>query len=192
MNSHLVQQTRRKGFTIVESLIAIAILMIVIVGPLTSAQKGLTAAMLAKDQMIATYLVQDAHEYLHNLRDINVNKHSNGILDDDGVTPYPWDKYLDKCTDKDNQCRVDTTNSIAGNAIKKTQGTGISPLLYLSADGHYTHDAANGSDANRPTLFSRTFYTVESGSQMAVYVTVTWNTGKFENSTTVVAYLYDR
>jgi Tfp pilus assembly protein PilV len=51
------------GFTIVETLVAITILMIAIAGPLTIAQKGLTASTYARDQMIASFLAQDGLEY---------------------------------------------------------------------------------------------------------------------------------
>jgi Tfp pilus assembly protein PilV len=56
----------QKGFTIVETLVAVTILMISIAGPLTVANKGLLAAINAKDQMIASYLAQDAMEYVKN------------------------------------------------------------------------------------------------------------------------------
>jgi len=58
-----------QGFTIVETLVAITILMISIAGPLTIAQKSLTAATQAKDQVIASYLAQDLMEYIKNARD---------------------------------------------------------------------------------------------------------------------------
>src|SRR6185369_6180494 len=61
--------TTHSGFTIIETLVAIAILMIAIAGPLTVAQKGLTSSIYARDQMIASYLAQDAIEYVKNVRD---------------------------------------------------------------------------------------------------------------------------
>jgi prepilin-type N-terminal cleavage/methylation domain-containing protein len=60
-----------QGFTIIETLVAITILLISIAGPLTIAQKSLTAATLAKDQVIASYLAQDLMEYIKNTRDNN-------------------------------------------------------------------------------------------------------------------------
>ena len=48
---------------------AITILMVSIVGPLTIASKGLVAAVGSRDQVIASYIAQDALEYIKNMRD---------------------------------------------------------------------------------------------------------------------------
>lgn len=60
------------GFTLIESLVAISILMIAVASPLTIAQKGLISAIYAKDQVVASFLAQDAIEYIRNKIDENV------------------------------------------------------------------------------------------------------------------------
>jgi prepilin-type N-terminal cleavage/methylation domain-containing protein len=60
---------KNQGFTIIETLVAVAILMISIAGPLTIAQKALSASLYAKDQVIASYLAQQEMEYIKNLKD---------------------------------------------------------------------------------------------------------------------------
>lgn len=59
------------GFTLIETLVAILILSIAIVGPLTIASRGLGAALVSKDQTVAFYLAQDAIEYVRYKRDSN-------------------------------------------------------------------------------------------------------------------------
>src|SRR3989338_1900483 len=66
---HLLKQKIARGFTLIETLIAVLILTTAIAGPLTIASKGLTATLVAKDQISAFYLAQDAVEYVHFLRD---------------------------------------------------------------------------------------------------------------------------
>ncbi len=58
-----------KGFTIIESLVAISILMIAITGPLTVANRGYTAALDAKYEAAGLNYAQEALEYISNLKD---------------------------------------------------------------------------------------------------------------------------
>src|SRR4051812_17046488 len=60
-----------KGFTLIETLIAILVLMLAIVGPLTIASKGLQTTLVSKDQETAFFLAQDAVEYVRWVRDTN-------------------------------------------------------------------------------------------------------------------------
>lgn len=57
------------GFTLVETLVAVALLLTVIVGPLSIAQKGLQTASHAGDQVTAIYLAQEGIEHIQMLRD---------------------------------------------------------------------------------------------------------------------------
>lgn len=65
------------GFTLIEALVAISILMIAISSPIMLAQKGLSSSILSRDQMIASFLAQDGIESIKNLRDeIAINQKS--------------------------------------------------------------------------------------------------------------------
>lgn len=75
-----------RGFTLIETLIAVLLLATAIAGPLTIAAKGLSAALIARDQMVAFYLAQDAVEYVRFVRD------SNKLSGD------PWLTNLAACT----------------------------------------------------------------------------------------------
>ena len=57
-----------KGFTIIESLVAISILVVVITGTLTAIQTGLSSYIFSKDQIIAFYLAQEGFEQIRNIR----------------------------------------------------------------------------------------------------------------------------
>ncbi len=57
------------GFTLIEALVAISLLMIAISSPIMLAQKGLSSSILSRDQMVASFLVQDGIESVKNLRD---------------------------------------------------------------------------------------------------------------------------
>lgn len=61
----------KKGFTIIESLVAVAILAVAVMGALSAVQSGLSSYIYSKDQITAFYLAQEAYEQIRNLRDEN-------------------------------------------------------------------------------------------------------------------------
>lgn len=61
-----------KGFTLVETLIAISIFTISILGMISILSNGITDTNYAKDKIIATYLAQEGIEFVRNIRDDSV------------------------------------------------------------------------------------------------------------------------
>jgi prepilin-type N-terminal cleavage/methylation domain-containing protein len=61
----------QKGFTIVESLVAIAILVAAVTGTMTAVQTGISSYIITKEQITAFYLAQEGFEQLKNMRDQN-------------------------------------------------------------------------------------------------------------------------
>jgi prepilin-type N-terminal cleavage/methylation domain-containing protein len=63
--------SQQKGFTLVESLVAIAILVLVITGAFSAAQTGISSSTISKEQIVAFYLAQEQIEAIRNIRDEN-------------------------------------------------------------------------------------------------------------------------
>lgn len=85
-------QSRMAGFTILETLVAIAILIVAITGPLAIVAQALRASYFSRDQITAYYLAQEAVEYIRNTRDaLGAGQGSNGadwlstLVDENGV-----------------------------------------------------------------------------------------------------------
>lgn len=62
-------RTEASGFTIVETLVAITILLIGVLGPLVIAANGIADGIFAQNQMTANYLAQEAMDLVINRRD---------------------------------------------------------------------------------------------------------------------------
>lgn len=67
----MIKNMHKNGFTLIETLVAISILMIAIAGPLTVANKAYTSAQDARNQTIAYNLAQEGLEYINNIKSNN-------------------------------------------------------------------------------------------------------------------------
>lgn len=154
------------GFSIIETLVAIAILATAIGGPMTLAQQGLTSAFLAKNQVTATFLAQEGMEFIRNERDEN-------ILAGRGN----WLARLGACVSNDGSknCRVDVrTDNISGC------GGSCQPLNYDESSGFYTYNAGE------ETPYIRTVSIEEiNNREIAVTVQVEWQRSGIDRSISV-------
>ena len=149
-----------KGFTLVETLVAISILMLAIVGPLTIASKGLSAAQFARDQIIAFHLSREAVELVRNTRDTNMLPENSD--------PATWLNGLSACMSP-NVCKVDGLTMIFSSCSQ-----GDCPVLKKNATGIYGY---NGGWEDTAFTRSITIDEVVPGVEVAVHVSVAWNTG---------------
>ncbi len=62
---------QKQGFTIIETLVAIAVLTTAIIGTMSAVQSGIRTYTLSKEQVTAFYLAQEGFEQLRNMRDEN-------------------------------------------------------------------------------------------------------------------------
>lgn len=148
-----------RGFTLIETLVAISILMIAVTSPLTIAQKGLSSAFYAKDQVIASYLAQDAIEYLRNLSDQNVE---SGVLGG-------WLDRIKGSTKCDILCTVDTKeDSISACTDMDSDGICDDRPLYNNSDGVYTQTVTG----NKKTSFTRSVKVEETVTDQEALITV--------------------
>ena len=171
----------KKGFTLIETLVAISILMLAVTGPLVISQKGLSAAAYAKDQMIAYYLAQDAMEYVRNVRDTNAVSGVGTAIGADWLS-FLINGSLSACIG--GTCKVDTSPPPFFTNIP-TACLAPGCLITKTVNGdevRYSHDSGG-----TPTPFSRTVK-IETpsggvisdintlGVEARVTVTVSWST----------------
>lgn len=167
----MTTSSTQRGFTLVETLVAITIIATALVGPFYAVQQALNASRNARDQLIATSLAQEGIEYVRSIRD------SNYLYNIANVTPRSWLYRLDgtggsDCLDAPAVCVVDP--------VEDTVSTNITSL-YLNTDDVYTQQSEGTL-----TVFRRTVQlTTVSATEVQVSVTVTWTTKGQARSSTV-------
>ncbi len=155
-----------RGFTLVETLVAITVMTLIIVGPYTLVQRVLQDSYLSRDQLTASALAQEGMEHVRLVRD------SNYIYTIHAATEREWLYGLDGTGGPDcitNTCAVDAP---ASTAVTCSDTTCSTRPLYVTSTGLYTLTSAG----NTLTKFTRTVrITNISATEAKVEVTVLWN-----------------
>jgi prepilin-type N-terminal cleavage/methylation domain-containing protein len=163
------------GFTLIESLVAISLLTIAIVAPMSLTAQSLQSAIYARDQITAFYLAQEAIEAVRSIRDGQILKITQTPnASQSGVTvfgPIPLN---------DQPFTIDAHMTDSSQAI-----TSCAPDPYdgfcppLQTDGTLYGYQTGWTNTN----FVRTVKAHYIGSgqdEVRVTVTVTWQTSGFQ------------
>ena len=165
----------RRGFTLLETLVAITILISAIVGTLSLASQSLSAAFFARDQITAFYLASEAVEYVRNKRDSNVLKSG------DWLTGFPNATFdLTPCIGIGTMCTVDPWNDDV-DACSGAHDT-CPVLRYDTTKFIYNYGASD-----EPTVFKRSVTIIEKQPDVEAEITVTvsWHTKSLDRSFTI-------
>lgn len=173
MYFHQHKKNNTRGLSLIETLIAISILLIAIVGPMTIAARSLQTAIFAREQTAAFYLAQEGIELTLQYREQEALNEIFGSGDGD----Y-WDWRPNVCTNT-IACSFDRL----GNEERCTTGD---CLLYSDAgeDVKYVHD----SGGNTATPYTREITIDMSVANVAeVTSVVSWTSPLFNVTTAVTA-----
>lgn len=162
-------QNNSKGFTLIETLVAIFVLLIAVSAAFSAATSSLQALFGAQNRTIAFFLAQEGSEFVKNWRD------ENSLLGQE------WDTGFSECS---SGCQVDAIDLVAERCL------GNDCRLHIDPDGFYrsSEAAPGGSTESR---FSRSVTIEEiSDYESKVTSTVTWG-GLSSGTLTVVEHIYD-
>jgi prepilin-type N-terminal cleavage/methylation domain-containing protein len=199
-----IRKRMGKGFTLIETLMAVLLLSVAIAGPLTIASKSLQATLIAKDQDTAFYLAQDGIEYVRWVRDTNTLKCNatnsctasswlaglNGTSDN--IIVGGVDQQNGDCVSSGGtqNCEVDSyANAITscgsgGNAcgvinyqwVNTAGGTTCAANTANCYFSHFTYTTSGGTVT--PSIFIRTISIATpvggNAGEASVTVTVSW------------------
>lgn len=152
------RESRNRGFTLLETMVAIFILVLSITGPMVFAQSGLRAAFLARDQVTAFFLAQDAIETIKNLRDEN------------GLNGNNW--LTNICEEEPNVVCTITIDTTEENPVAEPCTGGVCSAFDIDEDGRYVY----GTNPPNPSRFTRTIYVRETNNEVEaqIVVEVSW------------------
>ena len=172
--------TNRRGFSLIETLIAVSVLMMAVAGPLSIASRGLISAQFARDQIIAFHLAREATELIRNKRDENILSGQDWFA---GMTSSP------SCL-APNVCNVSPTAENVTFTI--CSGGACDPLSIHTTNGVYDYDSGVNWQESRFTR-SVSFETVpnHADNEIIARVTIEWNTGSLSKEFTITEHFFN-
>jgi len=170
------------GFTLVETLVAVTLLTIAVVAPMTLTARSLSTAYYARDQITASYLAQEAVEAVRAVRDGNVLRTALGVPTDllegdpaDPKTQIPIGQNF----------RIDTRDNVI---VPCTGGASGDECPFLQTDtisGFYGYDDGWSDTKFRRTVVAEFLTNPDDGTEnrdeVRLSVTVSWQTGTYNS-----------
>lgn len=178
------KQKLNSGFTVLEAIIAILILSAVIGGVSSAVARSITGLSVAKEEVKAFYLAQEAVEMIRNMRDNNkldnlVNNTSHNWLA--GIADAPGDPCYNTI------CKLDITNPIFFTACGASWGS--CPDLNQDASGSYLY-GYNGAWLD--SGFKREIQvTPISAREATITVSISWKHGALNREFKTTTVLED-
>ena len=167
-----------KGFTLIETLVSLAILTTAVVAMIWVAGNGVSDALYSKNKIISNYLAQEGIEVVRNIRD---GEASGGA---------GWDGFMDSTSAclPPYGCTIDATPIPATVIIEEcvpAVGEICNNPLFLTPASYYTHEPIGVKTSFR----RRIVISPINDSEATVTVTVAWQQGGKEKKIVVGNYL---
>ncbi len=186
MKNYFKIKNSQRGFTLIETLVAIAIFASAITGLVAITASGVSNTNFVKNKFTAGYLALEGAELVHNIRDSAsiAGATWNDIFD----TTQP---YLGACTSNDGTkaCTIDPWDDIL-NPIECSVD-GCIDLVYQRSTGGFSYHGADNNDYFG-SIFNRTI-TVEiiSPNEVKVISKVEWFQGTRRHNVTYSYNLFN-
>lgn len=126
----------KKGFTIIEVIVAIFVIVTGFVGVLSLVTQTVSSATYSKDKLIAAYLAQEGIEIVRNIRDTN------------WISGVGWDTDLTSCSAA-SPCQGDYNDSSLSPYADN-------PLNIETASGYYGYDSGTSTKFKRKITITST------------------------------------
>lgn len=184
----------QSGFSLIETLVAISLLLIIIVGPMTISSSTARSTSFASEQVIAFFLAQEGAELAQKARDDLV------LENFENPSAGGWSEFVDDsfsgtysdCFTPEG-CGLELNTDQTGSLKTPFECDSGECQLYFDSSGgrsQYTHE----SSAPDTTPYTRVITMDEiAGREVEVVSTVYWRTGDLREvqQVQVVTYLFN-
>lgn len=199
MKKNKSKQSKQKGFTLLETLVAIFILTLAITGPVYIASIAFRNTIDGRDNISAQYLAEEVVEVVRNMRDTYAIKHENASADWLTATGILEDSTYVDCLNNIgsivNKCEM-VKNPSSKEYLFKSCTSGLCSNISFNPSGEVVYgDSVTTSGLSK---FTREFYfekeTVDLLSNttgIKVVVNIKWNDKGREKIYTLTERLYN-
>jgi len=178
-----------KGFTLVETLVAITILIIGVLGPMMSATRGITDGLYAQNQLIGTHLAQEGLELLGTQIESN-NILNHGDANGDGDTDsddFLFD--LGACVSSPYCGVIVESDGLSVNfSFPSCPSSSNCDIAFDSIAGFYKQYISGNQMKFKRTLSVTTL----TAKEVLLKSTVTWTNKSILQTVTLYRYAFDR
>ncbi len=167
-----------RAFTLIETLVAISLLAVAIVAPMSLTTQSLSSAYYARDQMTAFHLAQEAIESVRAVRDENILAGQADLL-----AGIPQDNIPFVIDSRDNEMTICNQGDPVQCPYLRMPTSQNDPTFYAYRDVNSTEDIYLTPTGWTDTRFRRTIRAeILTGTtdEMRVTVVVSWQTGKYQ------------
>jgi len=166
----------KKGFTLIEALVAIFILTVSVTGLLGVVSQSVFNSNYTKNKAIAIGLAQEGVELVRNIQDTNLLQAGDGQYTDFDAFNQSVFSF---CGATGGACTISSDDNLTITGCPIVGQQPECGNLYLSPDGHYSND----SIGNNITPFTRSISIVPTGPNSGrATVTVSWDQGSLTRS----------
>ncbi len=187
----IFSKSKKRGYTLVETLVAISIFTVSILGLLVTLSQGLADTGYAKKKIAAAYLAQEGIEYIRNMRDTFM------IYNDDPQVGWnEFETYLGDCWEEDG-CYFNPDGLNFNNPSQPITDLTIAPcdcpeLFYDAASGSYGYAVGQPSGLTRKiSIATVNEDDINNIHEIKITSTVSWTQGSGGHSIEFSDNLYN-
>lgn len=178
---------KNKGFTLLETLIAIFIMTVAFTALLSLMSTSMFSAKYANNEITATYLAQEAMDYIRNDRDTTAfqNLDWSTIGPTSFIGHYGDPSLANGCFDPSGGCSIDTKLQVIAGCPSTCP-----TFFYESAPGGGAYYVYTATSTTNPTTFSRTIkMDLVNPEELEITVKVSWKNGSVQRDQELKASL---